>query len=75
MDNDPVPELKKQLAIIIGKWIYDEKLNQDEAAEILGIHRPEVSNIQRGKLEKFSLDSHLQYAWRAGRLVSIKVID
>lgn len=75
MNNDPVPELKRQLAIIIGKWIYDEKLNQDEAAEILGIHRPEVSNIQRGKLEKFSLDSLLQYAWRAGRLVSIKVID
>lgn len=55
----PNPEerlVKAQLARQIYICITDRKLTQTEAATILGIDQPKVSNLINGKLAAFSID-------------------
>lgn len=46
---------------------------QQQAAEALGIGQSRVSDLMRGKREKFSLDMLVTLATRAGRRVALKV--
>lgn len=48
-------------------------LPQGAAAARLGITQPRVSNLMRGKVEKFSLDSLVELLPRAGLTPSIVV--
>lgn len=50
-----------------GKW------SQPEIAKMLGITRPRVSDLMRGKLSKFSLEALLGFLDRMGADVQIKV--
>ena len=55
----PNPEerlVKSQLARQIYLRIAERNLNQAEAATILGIDQPKVSNLINGKLTAFSID-------------------
>jgi predicted XRE-type DNA-binding protein len=45
---------KAELARVIRSAIRDRGLNQDQAAELLGIRQPDVSDLIRGKLTRFS---------------------
>lgn len=47
---------KAELARVIRKTIRDRKLTQVEAAEILGAAQPDVSDLVRGKLSRFSME-------------------
>ncbi|HWH51035.1 MAG TPA: XRE family transcriptional regulator [Gemmatimonadaceae bacterium] len=51
---DPIPELKRQLANEIRRLLADH--HQFVAAMILGVDQPRMSDIQHGKLERFSLE-------------------
>lgn len=53
--------------------IASEGWTQTEAAEHLGIAQSRVSDLVRGKYEKFSLDMLVTLATRAGRKVSVAV--
>ena len=59
--TDPVEfnlkALKAKLAIALVKLIRDNKWTQTVAAEKLQIMQPRMSNLFRGKLEKFSIDA------------------
>lgn len=46
---------KAELARLIRKEIRDRGLTQSEAATILGIQQPDVSDLVRGKLSRFSM--------------------
>lgn len=46
---------------------------QQQAAEHLGIGQSRVSDLMRGKREKFRLDMLMTLAMRAGRKVALKV--
>jgi predicted XRE-type DNA-binding protein len=48
-------------------------LSQAEAAQVLGISQSRVSNLIRGKFEKFSLDMLITLATRAGKKVELKM--
>jgi len=74
----PDPEealLKAQLADLITLTIEAEKLTQAEAAKILGIDQPKVSNLVRGKLEGFSLERLLRFLTALGSDVEIRVTE
>ena len=45
---------KAELARFIRKAIRDRELTQEQAAELLGIRQPDVSDLMRGKLARFS---------------------
>ena len=47
---------KAELARVIRKIIRDRALTQTEAADLLGVKQPDVSDLMRGKLARFSID-------------------
>jgi predicted XRE-type DNA-binding protein len=47
---------KAELARIIKRTIADQEMTQAEAARILGITQPDVSDLTRGKLARFSIE-------------------
>jgi predicted XRE-type DNA-binding protein len=60
----PNPEerlLKAELSILIGGIIEKRGLTQAQAAELLGINQPKVSNLLRGRLSGFSVERLLRF--------------
>ena len=47
---------KAELARVIRKVIRDRGLSQGAAATVLGIKQPDVSDLMRGKLARFSME-------------------
>lgn len=62
-------ELMCQLEILIR----DKEWTQAEAAKVLGISQSRVSDLIRGKWDKFSLDMLITLATRAGKKVELKL--
>ena len=63
-DSDAIIEqklsLRRELADNIVVWINANNLKQQDAAKILMVSRPRVSDIVRHKLGKFSIDSLIE---------------
>lgn len=59
--EDPVSAsksvLKTDLTIMIRDFIESQGWTQKEAAKILGVNQPRISDIKNGNIEKFTLDS------------------
>ena len=49
-------ELKAEMMIAIRDLIDVKKWSQSEAAEMLGVSQPRISNLKNGKIDKFSVD-------------------
>ncbi len=64
---------KSELARQIYKVIKKRKLTQKQAAELMGIDQPKVSDIIRGKLSKYSLDRLMRFLRKLGRDIEIRV--
>lgn len=68
--EDPVEfnikALKAKLAIALVEMIRNQNWTQAVAAEQLQVTQPRMSNLVRGKLEKFSIDALLRMLVRAG---------
>ena len=62
-------ELMMSIQRMIGSW----KLGQAEAAKQLGITRPRLNDLLRGKISKFSLDTLTTLAHRSGLSVKMSV--
>ena len=54
--------------------IRDMEWTQAEAAQILGVSQSRVSDLIRGKWDKFSLDMLITLATRAGKKVELKLV-
>lgn len=59
--------LRSDIMADICAFIKDRRLTQSEAAELLGINQPRVSDLLRGKLSKFNVESLLELQQRCGR--------
>ena len=64
---------KAKLAAQISSIIQHRHLTQAAAAEVLGISQPRVSDLIRGRLDRFSLASLLQFLLALDRDVEIVV--
>lgn len=64
-------DLLSLLVARIGSW----GVTQDVAAARLGITRPRLNDLLRGKLGKFSLDALVNLAAAAGLVLEIRVAD
>jgi hypothetical protein len=58
---DPIPELKRQAAAALVPLL-DGSAN--DVAALIGTDQPRVSDIRRGKLERFSLETLIRYLVR-----------
>ena len=71
-DEAAVLQMRADLMAGLRKFIEAKKLTQAKAAEILCVSQSRVSDLIRGKWEKFSLEMLITLATRAGMRVSLK---
>jgi len=65
--------IKEALMIELACWIESKQLKQAEAAEILGVTRPRVSDLVNKKAVKFTIDALVDMLARAGKHVQLSV--
>ena len=65
--------LKEQLMDELSNWIADNHLKQAEAAEILMVSRPRVSDLVNKKTSKFTIDALVDMLSRVGKPVRLAV--
>jgi len=66
-------KLRSQLMIAADKVLIEKKLTQQAAAKALGISQPRVSDLLRGKAEKFTIDSLVNILTKLGHEVTLQV--
>jgi predicted XRE-type DNA-binding protein len=72
-DEAAILQMRADLMADLRKFIERRKLTQVEAAKILGVSQSRVSDLTRGKWEKFSLEMLITLATRAGMHITLKV--
>jgi predicted XRE-type DNA-binding protein len=71
-DEAAILQMRADLMAGLRKYIKAKKLTQARAAEILGVSQSRVSDLNRGKWEKFSLEMLIMLATKAGMRVTLK---
>ena len=72
----PNPEealAKAEIARRVNAILATQKISQADAARLLGISQPRVSDLSRGRLAKFSLVKLMNFAKRLGNDVKIRI--
>lgn len=65
--------IKEKLMAELADWIEAKNLKQLEAAQILGVTRPRVSDVVNGKSVKFTIDALVDMLARTGKHVELSV--
>src|SRR6266567_6407974 len=65
--------IRADLMISLTELIEDRGLNRAQAAKLLGVTQPRVSDLIRGKIQLFSVDSLIEMLGHAGAQVSVVV--
>jgi predicted XRE-type DNA-binding protein len=65
-------QMRADLMNDLRKCIKARKLTQSRAAELLGVSQSRISDLTRGKWEKFSLEMLITLATKAGMHVTLK---
>ena len=73
LENAEEMLVKAQLATKIGEIIKRRKLTQVQAAELLGMTQPKLSNLLRGQFRGISEAKMLECVTRLGRNIEIVV--
>jgi predicted XRE-type DNA-binding protein len=71
-DEAAILQMRADLMANLRKFIKAKKLTQSKAAEMLGVSQSRVSDLARGKWEKFSLEMLIILATKAGMRVPLK---
>ncbi|MFG1249973.1 helix-turn-helix domain-containing protein [Xanthobacter flavus] len=66
-------KLRAELMTTLRDYIAEMKLSQAAAAKLFGVAQPRVSDLKRGKIAQFSLDTLVKMAGDAGYEVGITV--
>jgi predicted XRE-type DNA-binding protein len=66
-------QLKEQLMTELSTWIEQHHLKQSEAAQILMVSRPRVSDVVNKKSAKFTIDTLVEMMSRIGKPVTLEV--
>lgn len=65
--------IRANLMIEVERLIAERGLTQAAAASLLHVTQPRISDLVRGKIERFSIDSLVEMLSRAGADVTVKV--
>ena len=65
--------LKQQLMVELANWIAEHQLKQAEAAAILMVSRPRVSDVVNKKTGKFTIDTLVEMLSRVGKPVKLAI--
>ena len=58
--------IRADLMITLSRVIHDRGLTQVKAAELFGVSQPRVSDLVRGKIDRFSIDTLVEMLGHAG---------
>lgn len=65
--------IKEKLMGELAQWIATENLKQADAAQILGVTRPRVSDVINRKTPKFTIDALVDMLARTGKRVEFSI--
>jgi predicted XRE-type DNA-binding protein len=65
--------LRADLMIQLTKLLQTRGLTQAKAAKLLGVSQPRISDLVRGKIDRFSIDSLVEMLGHAGARVTFVV--
>jgi predicted XRE-type DNA-binding protein len=65
--------IRSRMIIALRRFIKDNKLTQAGAAKLLGVTQPRVSDLQRGKIDLFSIGTLVKLLSRAGLQVEVNI--
>jgi predicted XRE-type DNA-binding protein len=65
--------VRSRLMMAIEQLIKERGLTQAEAARVFGVTQPRVSDLVRGRIERFSIDTLVEMLGRAGIGLSIRL--
>jgi predicted XRE-type DNA-binding protein len=68
-------QARANLMIEIVRIINHQNWTPIEAAKALGVSQPRISELRKGKMEKFSLELLIKYLTRLGKKVSFTIDD
>ncbi len=71
-EDAAILQMRSEIMADLRKFIKNKKLTQAKAAEILSISQSRVSDLIRGKREKFSLEMLIAFVTKAGMRISLK---
>jgi predicted XRE-type DNA-binding protein len=71
-DEAAILKMRADLMADLRKFIKAKKLTQTKAARIFGVSQSRISDLIRGKWEKFGLEMLITLAKRAGINVSLR---
>ncbi len=66
-------KMRTDLMIQLSKLIHARRLTQADAADLFGVTQPRVSDLVRGKIDRFSIDTLVAMLGHAGVRVQIVV--
>ncbi|MCK5228162.1 MAG: XRE family transcriptional regulator [Desulfobulbaceae bacterium] len=76
-DDDPTRaeslKIKSELMIRVEEFIKENGLTQKEAAKLLGVTQPRISDLVRGKIDRFTIDMLINMLSQAGIKVDITI--
>ena len=76
LEDDPTMaqnlKIRSELMISLRRYIEDEGLEQKKAAKLFGVHQPRISDLMRGKIDKFTIDMLVNMLARIGKIVKLK---
>jgi len=77
LESDPVVaqnlKVRSELMMALEQEINKRGLTQKAAAETLGVSQPRVSDLMKGRIDKFSIDMLINMLATLGRGVSIRL--
>ena len=66
-------KLRSTLMMALQQHISRAKLSQAQAAKLFGVTQPRISNLMRGKIDLFALDTLVNMAAAAGLRVEMRL--
>jgi predicted XRE-type DNA-binding protein len=77
IEDDPAEaekmKLRSALMIALKQHIADEGLTQVQAAELLGVTQPRISDLLRGKINLFAIESLVNMVVLAGLKIEMHI--
>ena len=67
--------MRSEVMIALKGRIEDRGWTQAEAAKVMGVTQPRISDLTRGKIDRFGLDALVAMATAAGLAVEVRVSE
>ena len=77
LEDDPAVaqnlKIRAQLMSALTQYINKNKLTQVAVAQIFEVNQPRISDLVRGKIERFTIDMLVNMLARAGKHLNVKI--